>query len=53
MPIERILTFLGYDYHAPIRGRAEGVDNASLRRMLAPKQREQAKPAETAEPVTP
>src|SRR5262249_14509564 len=45
MPIERLLTYLGYDYHAPIVGRAEAVDQAALRRLLAPKQRDQTKPA--------
>jgi hypothetical protein len=44
MPIGRLLTYLGYDYRAPIVGRPEGVDKASLRRLLAPKQRDQTKP---------
>jgi len=38
MPIERLLTFLGYDYHAPVRGRTEAVDKAALKRLLTPKQ---------------
>jgi hypothetical protein len=50
MPIERLLTYLGYDFHAPIRGRAEAVDNAALRRLLTPKQRDTSKPAQEAEP---
>jgi len=36
MLIERLLPFLGYDYHAPIRGRAEAVDHGNLKRVLAP-----------------
>jgi len=38
MPIERLLPFLGYDYHAPIRGRAEAVDAGTLKRIGAPRQ---------------
>ena len=38
MPIERLLPFLGYDFHAGIVGRAEAVDNSSLKRLVAPKQ---------------
>ena len=45
MAIGRLLSYLGYDYHAPVRGRAEAVDTGALRRMLAPKQREQGRPA--------
>jgi peptidoglycan hydrolase CwlO-like protein len=46
MSIGRLLTYLGYDYQAPVRGRAEAVDTAALRRLLAPKQHEQQpKPA--------
>jgi seryl-tRNA synthetase len=50
MSIGRLLTYLGYDYQAPVRGRAEAVDTATLRRMLAPKQHEQqqTKPADNA-----
>jgi len=43
MSIGRLLSYLGYDYHAPVRGRAEAVDTATLRRMLAPKEREENK----------
>jgi hypothetical protein len=48
MEIGRLLTYLGYDYHAPVRGRPEAVDNTALKRLLAPKQHDQStKPAET------
>ena len=47
MEIGRLLTYLGYDYQAPVRGRPEAVDKAALKRLLAPKQRDQSKPAET------
>ena len=46
MPIERLLPYHGYDYLAPIRGRAEAVDTASMKRLLAPRQ-EASKPKET------
>ncbi len=52
MAIGRLLTYLGYDYHAPVRGRAEAVDKQGLRRLLSPKQRDQSKPAE-AQPGAP
>ena len=45
MEIGRLLTYLGYDYHAPVRGRPEAVDKNALKRLLAPKQRDQSKPA--------
>ncbi len=38
MPIERLLPYLGYDYHAGIEGRSEATDNAALKRLLAPRQ---------------
>jgi peptidoglycan hydrolase CwlO-like protein len=38
MPIERLLTYLGYDMLAPVRGRAEAVDTQSLKRLLMPRQ---------------
>lgn len=44
MPVERALSYLGYDYHAPVRGRAEAVDKATLRRILSPKQRDPNSP---------
>jgi peptidoglycan hydrolase CwlO-like protein len=50
MAIGRLLSYLGYDYHAPVTGRAEAVDTNALRRLLAPKQREQPKPAPEATP---
>ena len=45
MPIERLLPFLGYDYAAPIRGRAEVIDVPTLKRVLTPRQGAQAAPA--------
>ncbi len=48
MSIGRLLTYLGYDYQSPVRARAEAVNNQVLRRLLAPRQRDQAKPAEPA-----
>ncbi|MCA1685077.1 MAG: hypothetical protein LC745_03665 [Planctomycetia bacterium] len=49
MPIERLLPFLGYDYLAPIRGRAEAIDLSTLKRTLAPRQQTEAvKPNEAA-----
>jgi len=38
MPIERLLPFLGYDFAAPVVGRAEAVDTTTLKRILAPRQ---------------
>jgi hypothetical protein len=38
MPVERLLPFLGYDFHAPVMGRAEVVDVPSLKRVLMPRQ---------------
>jgi hypothetical protein len=51
MPIARLLTYLGYDYHAPIVGRAEAVNKAAMRRLLAPRQHDQAKPATEGTPA--
>jgi hypothetical protein len=53
MAIGRLLSYLGYDYQAAVRGRAEAVDTGALRRLLTPKQREhQAKPpAEATQPA--
>jgi hypothetical protein len=50
MSIGRLLSYLGYEYNAPVRGRAEAVDTGALRRMISPKQREQTKPAGDAAP---
>jgi hypothetical protein len=51
MAIGRLLSYLGYDYQAAVRGRAEAVDTNALRRLLTPKQREQqAKPPAEATP---
>jgi len=52
MAIGRLLTYLGYDYHAATVGRTEAVDSAAMRRLLAPKQRDQqqTKPAESSAP---
>ena len=46
MPIERLLPFLGYDFHAGIVGRAEAVDLQSLKRLVAPKQDQNTPKAE-------
>jgi hypothetical protein len=54
MPIERLLPFLGYDYHAPVLGRAEAVDLRTQKRLLAPRQEtDQPKPAGEATPAEP
>jgi hypothetical protein len=44
MPIERLLPYLGYDFAAPVRGRAEAVDTQTLKRVLAPRQEARPKP---------
>ena len=38
MPLERLLPFLGYDFFAPIRGRAEAFDLNNMKRVLMPRQ---------------
>jgi hypothetical protein len=48
MPIERLLSYLGYDYGAKVVGRAEAVDRNALNLML--RGRSQTKPAT---PTTP
>jgi len=49
MPVERLLPYLGYDYAAPVRGRAEAVDTQSLKRVLAPRpDAEKAQPKQDA-----
>ena len=52
MPLERLLPFLGYDFHAGIIGRAEAIDSTSLKRLVAPKQ-DANKPKAEAAPATP
>lgn len=37
MPIGRLLTYLGYDFAAPIIGRAEAVNEEALRTLTAPR----------------
>jgi hypothetical protein len=37
MPIERLLSYLGYDYSAPIVGRAEAINRNTLNLMLRPR----------------
>ncbi|MFO0908922.1 MAG: hypothetical protein U0794_11280 [Isosphaeraceae bacterium] len=49
MPIERLLPFLGYDYHAPVLGRPEAVDTQTLKRVLMPR----ANNNQPAAPATP
>jgi hypothetical protein len=36
-PLDRLLSELGYDYAAPIRGRAEAVDREALNRLARPR----------------
>ncbi len=38
MPIERLLSFLGYDINTPVVGRTESVNQRALNRLVAPKQ---------------
>jgi hypothetical protein len=38
MPIERLLSFLGYDINTPVVGRSESVNQRALNRLVAPKQ---------------
>jgi hypothetical protein len=47
LPLDRLLKILGYDFHAPIRGRAEAVDSAALRNLLRgrPDAKKEAAPA--------
>lgn len=40
IPIERLLSYLGYNFHAPIRGRAEAIDKNTLRGLLRPQPQE-------------
>jgi hypothetical protein len=51
MPIERLLPYLGYDFLAPVRGRAEAVDVQSLKRLTAPRQ--DANKAQAVQPAEP
>ena len=37
MPIEKLLTYLGYDFAAPIMGRTEAVNNAALQKLTNPR----------------
>ena len=37
MPIDRLLTELGYDYAAPTRGRAEAIDRGALKQLMRPR----------------
>ena len=37
MPLPRLLSELGYDYAAPIRGRAEAVDREALKQLARPR----------------
>ncbi|MFO0907732.1 MAG: hypothetical protein U0794_05120 [Isosphaeraceae bacterium] len=50
MPIERLLPYLGYDYHAPIQGRAEAVDLSNLKRVLMPRANQANPPVAPANP---
>ncbi len=37
MPIERLLSYLGYDINTPIVGRSEAINDRAIKRLLAPK----------------
>ena len=36
-PLDRLLSELGYDYAAPIRGRAEAIDRDALKQLVRPR----------------
>jgi hypothetical protein len=42
IPIQRLLPYLGYDFAAPVVGRAEAVDLKTMKRVLSPKQETEA-----------
>jgi hypothetical protein len=37
MPIERLLSFLGYDINTPVLGRSEAISSDAIRRLTAPR----------------
>lgn len=37
MPIERLLSYLGYDINTPVIGRSEEINDSAIKRLLAPK----------------
>jgi len=49
MPIQRLLSFLGYDFSEPIRGRVEAMDTGAMRNMLRARPAAAPKPAAPAE----
>ncbi|WP_422930729.1 hypothetical protein [Singulisphaera sp. PoT] len=51
MPIERLLNFLGYDFHAPTQGRMEAVDKEAMKTLGRPRN-EAAKKAAAPQPAT-
>jgi len=53
MLIGRLLSYLGYNFHAPVMGRAEAVDRATLKNLVRPRSdatRKAATPEETPAP---
>ncbi len=42
MPIGRLLSFLGYDINTPVIGRAESVNDKAIRRLTAPRLKQNA-----------
>jgi len=44
MPIEKLLTYLGYDFAAPVIGRAEGINEDALKRLTGARKTNQAPP---------
>jgi len=54
MPIEKLLTYLGYDFAAPVIGRTEAVNESARRRLTAPRRLNQpAAKADTKKATTP
>jgi hypothetical protein len=49
LPIERLLSYLGYDMNTPVVGRPEAVNSAAIRRLTAPKP--QATPGAATKPA--
>ncbi len=53
MPIERLLSFLGYDINTPVVGRSESVNQRALNRLVAPKHYNAPAATPAAKPATP
>jgi len=52
MRVERLLNYLGYDYAAPIMGRAEAFNKGAMQNLLKPRQANTPAPAAAAPPAT-